>query len=112
MIHKMKLKDKPFKSIKAGTKTIELRLYDEKRKLLNAGDVIEFTNIDTKEVIKVEILQLHRFNNFDDLYKHFNKVSMGYEENEVAKPSDMEEYYSKEEQQEYGVVGIEIKLLK
>ena len=112
MIHKMKLKDKPFKSIKAGTKTIELRLYDEKRKLLNAGDVIEFTNIDTKEVIKVEILQLHRFNNFDDLYKHFNKVSMGYEENEVANPSDMEEYYSKEEQQEYGVVGIEIKVLK
>ena len=112
MIHKMKLKDKPFKSIKAGTKTIELRLYDEKRKLLNVGDVIEFTNIDTKEVIKVEILQLHRFNNFDDLYKHFNKVSMGYEENEVANPSDMEEYYSKEEQQEYGVVGIEIKVLK
>ena len=112
MIHKMKLKDKPFKSIKAGTKTIELRLYDEKRKLLNAGDVIEFTNIDTKEVIKVEILQLHRFNNFDDLYKHFNKISMGYEVNEVANPSDMEEYYSKEEQQEYGVVGIEIKLLK
>lgn len=112
MIHKMKLRDKPFKSIKAGTKTIELRLYDEKRKLLNAGDVIEFTNIDTKEVIKVEILQLHRFNNFDDLYKHFNKVSMGYEVNEVANPSDMEEYYSKEEQQEYGVVGIEIKLLK
>ena len=112
MIHKMKLRDKAFKSIKAGTKTIELRLYDEKRKLLNAGDVIEFTNIDTKEVIKVEILQLHRFNNFDDLYKHFNKVPMGYEENEVANPSDMEEYYSKEEQQEYGVVGIEIKLLK
>lgn len=112
MIHKMKLRDKPFKSIKAGTKTIELRLYDEKRKLLNVGDVIEFTNIDTKEVIKVEILQLHRFNNFDDLYKHFNKISMGYEVNEVANPSDMEEYYSKEEQQEYGVVGIEIKLLK
>ena len=112
MIHKMKLRDKPFKSIKAGTKTIELRLYDEKRKLLNAGDVIEFTNIDTKEVIKVEILQLHRFNNFDDLYKHFNKISMGYEVNEVANPSDMEEYYSKEEQQEYGVVGIEIKVLK
>lgn len=112
MIHKMKLRDKPFKLIKAGTKTIELRLYDEKRKLLNVSDVIEFTNIDTKEVIKVEILQLHRFNNFDDLYKHFNKISMGYEENEVANPSDMEEYYSKEEQQEYGVVGIEIKLLK
>ena len=112
MIHKMKLRDKPFKLIKEGTKTIELRLYDEKRKLLNVGDVIEFTNIDTKEVIKVEILQLHLFNNFQELYKHFAKVSMGYGENEIANPSDMEEYYSKEEQQEYGVVGIEIELIK
>lgn len=112
MIHKMKLKDKPFKLIKEEIKTIELRLYDEKRKLLNVGDVIEFTNIDTKEVIKVEILQLHRFNNFQELYKHFAKTSMGYGENEMADPTDMEEYYSKEEQQEYGVVGIEIELIK
>ena len=33
MEHKMKLKDKPFNSIKNGTKTIELRLYDEKRRI-------------------------------------------------------------------------------
>ena len=31
MKHKMSLRDIPFNSIKNGTKTIELRLYDEKR---------------------------------------------------------------------------------
>jgi len=33
MLHKMKLKQEPFDKIKKGTKTMELRLYDEKRQL-------------------------------------------------------------------------------
>ena len=36
---------------------------------------------------------------------------MGYSEDEDADPKDMEQYYSKEEQDKYGVVGIEIKLV-
>ena len=32
MVHNMKLNESPFEKIKAGTKTIELRLYDEKRR--------------------------------------------------------------------------------
>ena len=32
MNHKMSLRNKPFNNIKSGTKTIELRLYDEKTK--------------------------------------------------------------------------------
>lgn len=47
MNHKMSLRNKPFNSIKSGTKTIELRLYDEKRKLISVGDIITFTNIDS-----------------------------------------------------------------
>lgn len=30
MIHKMKLNESPFERIKNGTKTVEIRLYDEK----------------------------------------------------------------------------------
>ena len=37
---------------------------------------------------------------------------MGYKENDVADPKDMEKYYSKEEQEKYGVLGIEIKKVK
>ena len=49
MTHKMKLVDFAFKAIKNGEKDIELRLNDEKRRLVNVGDTIIFTNIDTKE---------------------------------------------------------------
>ena len=35
MKHEMNLNRKPFESIKNGSKTIELRLYDEKRQKLN-----------------------------------------------------------------------------
>ena len=45
MKYNMKLNNEPFNLIKNGTKTVELRLNDEKRKLLNIGDKIEFTNI-------------------------------------------------------------------
>ena len=109
MKHDMRLNDGPFKKIKEGTKTIELRLYDEKRQLLHENDLILFKNRTTDEELPVEIIKLHKYPSFEELYKHFDKISMGYSENEEANPKDMEEYYSIEEQEKYGVVGIEIK---
>ena len=40
MRHEMRLHDVPFKKIQAGTKTIEMRLYDEKRQMIQVGDEI------------------------------------------------------------------------
>lgn len=111
MKYNMKLKNEPFNLIKNGTKTVELRLNDEKRKLLNIGDEIEFTNIYNNEKLLVEILNLFKYANFEELYKHFNKEEMGYSTDEEANPKDMEAYYSKEEQKKYGVLGIKIRKL-
>ena len=110
MKHEMKLNNEPFECIKNGTKTIELRLNDE-RKLLTVGDYIEFTNRVTNEKLLVEVIDLFKYNSFEELYKHFNKIEMGYSINEEANPKDMENYYSKEEQEKYGVLGIKIKKL-
>ena len=109
MKHNMNLNNRPFKSIKEGTKTIELRLNDEKRSLLKVGDEIEFTNRDTNEKLSVDIINLYKYPSFKELYKHFNKIEMGYAEDEPAESKDMEAYYSKEEQEKYGVLGIEIR---
>ena len=109
MKHNMNLNNRPFKSIKEGTKTIELRLNDEKRSLLKVGDEIEFTNRDTNEKLSVYIIRLHKYPSFKELYKHFNKIEMGYAEDEPSESKDMEAYYSKEEQDKYGVLGIEIR---
>ena len=64
MKHNMNLNNRPFKSIKEGTKTIELRLNDEKRSLLKVGDEIEFTNRDTNEKLSVDIINIYKYPSF------------------------------------------------
>ncbi len=107
----MRLHAEPFKLIKAGTKTIELRLYDEKRQEIQVGDKIEFTSRATGEKQLTRVIAMHIYSNFADLYRDYDKVSLGYCKDEEASAEDMEQYYSKEEQEKYGVVGIEIELL-
>ncbi len=106
----MNLKRLPFGMIKSGQKTIELRLWDEKRSLININDEIVFNCND--ESITVKVLALHRFENFTALYKALDLLKCGYlpEELDTAKADDMNEYYPPEKQQKYGVVGIEIKV--
>ncbi len=108
-MHYMKLHNDPFNLIKSGTKTIELRLNDLKRQKIKVGDLIEFTNRVTDEKMVVRVVDLIKFNSFSDLYKNFSKVSMGYREDEDANPSDMELYYSLEDQEKYGVLAIKIE---
>ena len=109
MIHEMRLNNEPFNKIKEGTKTVELRLLDEKRKTLRVGDKIIFTNRTNNEKMLVEIENLYHYPSFEELYKNFDKVAMGYDEDDIADPKDMEEYYSPKEQSKYGVLGIKIK---
>ena len=111
MIHNMRLHNSPFELIKNGTKAIELRLNDEKRQLLNIDDIIVFENRSTNEIIHTRVVNLHKYNSFEELYKHFDKISLGYSEDEEANYKDMEKYYLPSEQEKYGVVGIEIKLI-
>lgn len=106
MIHYMKLQPSPFKSIKCGDKKIEMRLNDQKRKLICAGDLICFTNIESGEQLEVKVIDKVLFNDFEQLYKNYDKKLLGYEQEEVANPSDMLEYYPLSEVKKYGVLAI------
>ena len=112
IIHHMKLNPEPFGMIKSGKKTIELRLFDEKRQKIKAGDTIVFTNTDTGETLSAKVIKLHCFASFEELYQSLPLLQCGYTEEDVAQasPEDMQQYYSSEEQKKYGVVGIEIAL--
>ena len=112
-IHHMNLHPAPFEMIKSGKKTIELRLYDEKRQRIRPGDVITFTNTTTGEKLSARVSKLHRFASFEELYQALPLLRCGYtpEDVDAAHPSDMEQYYSAQQQQNYGVVGIEITLI-
>ena len=109
MEYKMHLTEKPFFMIKSGKKDIEMRLFDEKRQKIQKGDTIEFSNVETGQTINAEVIDIHKFNNFSELYSDFDKTRLGYYEDEEASPKDMSQYYSNEEIEKYGVVGIEIK---
>ncbi len=105
------LNKEPFDNIKKGTKTIEMRLFDEKRKLLKVGDIIEFENRENGDLIRTQIVNLHVFKNFKELYSNFDNIKLGYTKEQVKDYHDMDIYYSLEDQEKYGVVGIEIKLI-
>ena len=113
-LHRMHLEADAFARMDAGEKTIELRLYDEKRRLIQAGDVIRFESTeDDTDVLYAEVLGLRFFPTFDELYAALPLTACGYTEEEArtASPRDMDRYYSPEEQQQWGVVGIELSLL-
>ncbi len=110
MTHSMNLDAQWFRKIAAGTKTIELRLFDEKRRQIQVGDTIVFTDMTSGETVRTLVRKLHRFSCFEELYANLPLVKCGYaaEEAAQARASDMEAYYSVEAQAHWGVVGIEI----
>ena len=113
MTHYMKLASEPFEQIRFGAKTIELRLYDEKRQAVSAGDTIIFTNLADNHQVGAKVLKLHIFDCFTELYNNLPLLKCGYTEQELdtASPDDMLAYYPKEKQEKYKVVGIEIELI-
>ena len=110
-VHRMKLNPTPFEMIKSGEKTIELRLFDEKRRQIAVGDEIIFTSNATGETLTKKVAALHTFASFAELYDVLPLLKCGYTQADVgtAAPEDMESYYSKEEQAKYGVLGIELE---
>lgn len=112
MTHQMNLHNSPFEMIKKGAKTYELRLYDEKRRLISVGDSIIFTNTKTGEQLTAKVENLHIFKGFKELYDALPLDKCGYlkEELKTASYTDMSEYYPQEKQNKYGALAIEISL--
>ncbi|MBP3920510.1 MAG: hypothetical protein J6D28_02980 [Bacilli bacterium] len=109
MVHKMRLVDFAFKSIKNQEKDIEVRLNDEKRQLIKIGDIIEFEHIDTKETLKTKVIGLHKYKTFKELFNNFEHKRLGLKESDDESICD--NFYTKEEQTKYDALGIEIKLI-
>ena len=81
MLHKMKLQEDPFERIKNGTKTVEFRLYDEKRQTIQIGDEIEFSKLpELQEKLLVKVIDLYREDSFEKLFK---KVFVGEDEEKI-----------------------------
>lgn len=75
MIHIYKLSQKSFLDIKNNDRTIEVRLFDDKRRMVNVGDTIEFYfNMDH---VSKTVVSIHIFENFELLVEHFTPKKFG-----------------------------------
>ena len=113
MTHTMQLTPAPFELIKSGRKTIELRLYDDKRRKIQIGDNIVFVHTENpEETLEVKVTDLFVFDSFAALYDQLPLLECGYTEADIGSASskDMDVYYPAEMQEKYGVVGIKIRL--
>ncbi len=112
MTHCMNLWDDSFQAIKEGWKIVEMRLNDEKRSIIDVDDIIEFTNTTTQEKMSCKVMNIYKYSDFAELYKHHDKISIGYKEDETANPDDMYAYYTREQVEKYGVVGIQVSVIE
>lgn len=113
-MHEMKLQEEYYSYILNGTKRIEIRLYDEKRRKVKLGDTIKFLKEpNLKESFKAKVIGLLRYNTFEDMFKDFDisiLADKSMTKNELL--NVLEKFYIKDKQKEYGVLGIRIELIK
>jgi len=110
--HKLRLLPEYFEYIKNGNKRLEIRLNDEKRKNISIGDTIIFEKLDeTKELLTTTVINLYKYSDFKELIDQ-NDITL-LADKSVSKEKllkTLNEIYTKEEQEMYGVVAIEIAL--
>jgi len=109
--HILQIATTPFNAITSGKKVVESRLYDEKRQLIQIGDILEFTNREAPgQTVLVRVIGLLRYETFHDLFSHNSPAKFGGES--VAwLESQINEFYSIEGQKSNGVIGIEFELI-
>ena len=110
--HEMKLQPKFFDFIKYGTKRIELRLYDEKRRNIELGDKIVFKKKpELDETVEATVVGLLRYESFKELFKDFDMSLLADKSMTKEELLEvLEEFYTVEKQEEFGVLGIRIEL--
>jgi ASC-1-like (ASCH) protein len=109
--HDLKLATEPFNAIASGKKTIESRLFDEKRKLIKVGDTIKFTNREQPDqTVSVKVIGLLKYETFEDLFSHNDPRKFGGPTKEWLL-DQVHEFYSRDDELVDGVIGIEFVIL-
>ena len=110
----MQLKREHFESVANGSKIIEMRLYDEKRRKIRVGDFIEFTCADAEEKkILTQVRGIHTYPGFDELVEEFRPVELGFDKTDPGKISEyMLRLYGVEETFKNKVVALRVSVIQ
>lgn len=113
MQYSMELPVQSFQMVRSGQQTIVLQLYGGMWRQLKANDeIVCVCQEGNQEPFTARVKALHLFPNFAKLYASLPLLQCGYtrENLAAASPEDQNAFYSVSDQEEYGVVGIELRL--
>ena len=109
MRHVMGLQKEYFIAISNGTKKYELRLNDEKRKMIHKNDIITFLmEPDRIENVDTMVTDLIYFDNFQDVLDKIDIKLLAPNKSREELLNDLNKYYSIDKQKKYGAVAIEV----
>ena len=110
--YQMKLATGPYNNIALRKKVIESRLFDEKRQQIALGDQIVFSENDKPENSVTTVVKgLLRYQTFKELFADHDPSLFGEDSRDFLL-TQIKQFYSDEEEQKYGVVGVRLELLE
>lgn len=110
-VHELRLAKDPFASIALGNKTIESRLYDDKRQKIKVGDELLFIDKNRPwRTLRARVIELLRHDTFRDLFESAEPSKFGKGGvDELLE--QINEFYSEEDQKKLGVVGMVFEVI-
>ena len=110
-IHRMRLNPAAFQNMKAGRKTVELRLYDAKRKKIRLGDTIIFIhNEDRHKKLRTRVTALLIYPTFDALIADLPAQMTGFPSKRKALQA-VNAIYTARERRSFFALGLKISLI-
>ena len=111
--HLMMLYEDAFEKMKRGTKTIEIRLSNEKRKKVAVGDLITFRKSPKgQESLTVIVRDLYPRESFRQLFTDFNREELGFSYDKMEDAlEEMGHIYSRARERKEGVLGIRVQVV-
>ena len=94
-----------YNKILGGRRKIDIRPYSKRFHSLRVGDLIDYVNIETKNVVSREIKGIALFDDFDTLIEMLSHDLIGYDNKEEIRVR-VERMYPKELQKEHGVCAL------
>ncbi len=108
----MKLTDVAFDEVKRGLKTIEIRLYDEKRRQLALNDIITFHKLSNPfETTRTQVTSLTYHKTYQEMIEATSLELFGPRWKSKEAILAAGSGYALDEQQRYGFLAIGIKLI-
>lgn len=107
--HRFHVRPEIFQKILEGKKTIESRLYDEKRKAIKIGDTLVFYT-DGGAELSAEVIELLVDKTFEELFSTHSPDLFGNPSKEFSL-QEISQFYSEEDQNKYGVLGIRFEVM-